>query len=86
MDLLSRETGTPTPVYSDPIISAESVKWAARRFILVYGEAAPDMAERHVNQLDARGSIRTAEMFSRVRMECARLLKKTEHFRLHPVN
>ena len=82
----SSVSGHSRPLYVDPIISRENVQWAARRFILVYGEEAPDMALRQVTRLDRLGKIRTAEMFERVRQECARLLKKSEKLRAYPVN
>lgn len=80
----SPNEGFLRPAFIDPIISIDSVKWAARRFILVYGEAAPDVALEHVNMLDGKGRIQTAEMFERVRRECARLLRKSEHLRQAP--
>ncbi|MZR29534.1 hypothetical protein [Sneathiella litorea] len=72
--------------FSDPIINTEDVKWAARRFILIYGEEAPEMVLRQVTRLDQRGKIRVAEMFERIRRECARLLKRSENLRIYPVN
>jgi len=74
------------PLFSDPIINADGVKWAARRFILLYGDDAPVKALQHVNRLDANGKLRTAEMFARVQSECARLLKKSESFRQFTIN
>ena len=76
-DGLSRTTGR----YVDPIISEDNVRWAARRFILVYGDDAPDAALKQENRLDALGKLQTAEMFARVRHECARLLKNSEKLR-----
>ena len=72
--------------HGDPIISTEDVKWVARRFILIYGEDAPEMALRQVARLDQRGKIRVAEMFERIRCECARLLKRSDSLRIYPVN
>ena len=71
---------------ADPVISTENVKWAARRFILIYGEDAPEMALKQVTRLDQLGKIRTAEMFDRIRIECARLLKRSDNLRIYPVN
>jgi hypothetical protein len=72
--------------YVDPILNMDDVKWAARRFILIYGDDAPVKAKEYVNRLDARGKLRTAEMFARVQRECARLLKKSESFRNFSIN
>lgn len=72
--------------HADPIISTEDVKWVARRFILIYGEDAPEIALRQVSRLDQRGKIRVAEMFERIRCECARLLKRSDNLRIYPVN
>ena len=83
---------TPSDTFSvgalpaDGIINDDHVKWAARRFILIYGDEAPEVASNHVRQLDARGKLRTAEMFARVQEECARLLKKSEMLRKFTVN
>ncbi|USG61549.1 hypothetical protein NBZ79_00980 [Sneathiella marina] len=85
-DHLITEPTFETSTYADPIISAEGVKWAARRFILLYGDDAPIKALEHVNRLDARGKLRTAEMFARVERECSRLLKKSEKFRQFTIN
>ncbi|PHQ71569.1 MAG: hypothetical protein COB93_02995 [Sneathiella sp.] len=76
----------PGALYSDPIISIEGVKWAARRFILIYGDDAPEVALKHVNRLDAKGRLQTAEMFARIQQECARLLKKSEMLRNFTIN
>jgi len=73
-------------VPADDIINSDHVKWAARRFILIYGDDAPEVASNHVRRLDARGKLRTAEMFARVQEECARLLKKSEMLRKFTVN
>tara|TARA_R110000772_G_scaffold57560_6_gene130184 strand:- start:435 stop:728 length:294 start_codon:yes stop_codon:yes gene_type:complete len=80
------ETGLSAGTYADPIISMVDVKWAARRFILVYGEEAPEMALRQVDRLDQLGKLRVAEMFERIRRECARLLQRSESLRIYPVN
>ena len=80
------ETGLSAGTYADPIISMVDVKWAARRFILVYGEEAPEMALRQVDRLDQLGKLRVAEMFERIRRECARLLQLSESLRIYPVN
>ncbi|MCC3303733.1 hypothetical protein [Sneathiella sp. HT1-7] len=82
----TNDMGTLPPKLADPIISTEYVKWAARRFILIYGEEAPEMALKQVTRLDGLGKIRIAEMFDRVRRECARLLKRSENLRIYPVN
>ncbi|MEH6546588.1 MAG: hypothetical protein V7701_09185 [Sneathiella sp.] len=86
MDQPTVEPNLVTSTYVDPIISVDGVKWAARRFILLYGDDAPAKALQHVNRLDASGKLRTAEMFSRVERECARLLKQSEHFRQFTIN
>ncbi|MDF2368777.1 hypothetical protein [Sneathiella sp.] len=80
------DIGALPPKFADPIISTEYVKWAARRFILIYGEEAPEMALKQVTRLDRLGKIRVAEMFDRIRRECARLLKRSENLRIYPVN
>ena len=72
--------------FADPIISTEHVKWAARRFILIYGDEAPERALQQVTRLDGEGKIRVAEMFDRIRMECARLLQRSEYLRINPIN
>lgn len=80
---------TPQPTYGgfgEPIISKEHVQWAARRFILVYGDDAPDAALKQENRLDRLGKLQTAEMFAQVRHECARLLKQSEKLRDFTVN
>jgi hypothetical protein len=82
----TNDNGAMSLRLADPIISSEDVKWAARRFILIYGENAPEMAHKQVKRLDKQGKIRVAEMFDRIRMECARLLKRSDKFRLNPVN
>lgn len=70
----------------DPFISKEHVQWAARRFILVYGDDAPDAALKQENRLDTLGKLQTAEMFAQVRHECARLLKQSEKLRDFTIN
>ena len=75
-----------SPSLPDPIINPEDVKWAARRYILIYGEEAPDVAQSQVTHLDGQGKIRVAEMFERIRRECARLLKQSEKLLIHPIN
>lgn len=85
------QTITPaTPVdldrFNDPIIDREEVMWAARKFILIFGDEAPDAALREVNRLDAAGKLLVAEMFERVRQECARLLKMSEKLRERQVH
>ena len=80
------DSGLSAAKYADPIISMVDVKWAARRFILVYGEEAPEMALRQVDRLDQLGKIRVAEMFERIQRECARLLQRSENLRIYPVN
>ncbi len=67
--------------FENPIIEREDVMWAARKFILLFGEDAPDAASKEVARLDADGKLHVAEMFSQVREECARLLKKSEGIR-----
>ena len=83
---ISSDPAPSSSAYKDPIISIEDVKWAARRFILVYGDQAPEMALKQVDRLDRVGKIRIAEMFQRVGRECARLLKQSENLRIYPVN
>ncbi|MEX0583316.1 MAG: hypothetical protein WD185_06570 [Sneathiella sp.] len=80
------DSGFSAAAYPDPIINMVDVKWAARRFILVYGEKAPEMALQQVDRLDRLGKIRVAEMFERIRRECARLLQRSENLRIYPVN
>ncbi|MCR9215029.1 MAG: hypothetical protein NXI13_15035 [Proteobacteria bacterium] len=70
----------------EPFISKEHVQWAARRFILVYGDDAPDAALKQENRLDNLGKLQTAEMFAQVRHECARLLKQSEKLRDFTIN
>lgn len=88
-NLVDRQTSIPKTArstYVDPILNMDDVKWAARRFILIYGDDAPIKANEYVNRLDARGKLHTAEMFARIQRECARLLKKSEGFRNFSVN
>ncbi|MEP3248458.1 MAG: hypothetical protein ABJN40_22380 [Sneathiella sp.] len=66
---------------NDPIIEREDVMWAARKFILVYGDAAPDAVTTEINKLDHRGKLQVAAMFERIRDECLSLLKKSEKIR-----
>lgn len=86
----STNFAAPLPGHSssfpDPIINPDDVKWAARRYILIYGEAAPEVAQNQVARLDGEGKIRVAEMFERVRRECARLLKQSETLMISPIN
>lgn len=86
MAVAANEPGTLSNPYADQIISTEDVKWAARRYILIYGDEAPEMALKQVNRLDRQSKIRIAEMFERIRRECARLLKRSESLMIHPVN
>ncbi len=72
--------------FGEPIISREHVQWAARRFILIYGDDAPDAALKQENRLDTMGKLQTAEMFAQVRHECARLLKQSEKLRDFTIN
>jgi|GEM_PF-4554786 len=76
-------TSTPADLdrFNDPIIDREEVMWAARKFILIFGDEAPQAALREVNRLDGAGKLVVAEMFERVRQECARLLKMSEKLR-----
>lgn len=79
-------TITPVPVaandhFANPIIEREDVMWAARKFILLFGDAAPDAALKEVERLDTAGKLHVAEMFDQVRDECARLLKMSEKLR-----
>ncbi len=67
--------------FNDPIIDREDVMWAARKFILVFGDAAPDAVTTEINKLDHRGKLQVAVMFERVRDECLSLLKKSEKIR-----
>ncbi|WP_169566538.1 hypothetical protein [Sneathiella limimaris] len=68
--------------FEDPIIQFEDVMWAARRFILIYGGDAPFEAEKVVSKMDLAGKLHVAEMFSRVREECVRLLKCSDKYRM----
>ncbi|OUR78464.1 hypothetical protein A9Q83_07475 [Alphaproteobacteria bacterium 46_93_T64] len=72
--------------FDDPIIDRVDVMWAARRFILLYGEKAPDVVKGEVKRLDVAGKLHVAEMFDRVEQECARLLKKSEGLRAREVH
>lgn len=67
--------------FDNPIIEREDVMWAARKFILLFGEDATEAASKEVSRLDAAGKLHVAEMFDQVRDECARLLKKSEKLR-----
>ncbi len=66
---------------NDPIIEREDVMWAARKFILIYGEAAPEAVATEINRLDHSGKLQVAAMFEQVRDECTVLLKKSEKIR-----
>ncbi|GLQ05000.1 hypothetical protein [Sneathiella chinensis] len=68
--------------YADPIIDQGDVNWAARKFILLFGEDAADWALREVTRLELEGKLHVAEMFHRVASECARLLQKSEKLRI----
>jgi len=70
----------------DPIIEREDVMWAARRFILLYGDKATDVVRGEISRLDMSGKLQVAEMFSRVESECVRLLKRSENLRLRDVH
>ena len=72
--------------FNDPIIDREEVMWAARKFILIFGDEAPEAALREVNRLDGAGKLVVAEMFERVRQECARLLKMSEKLRARQIH
>ncbi|MBL4740716.1 MAG: hypothetical protein JKY12_06965 [Sneathiella sp.] len=72
--------------FNDPIIDREEVMWAARKFILIFGDEAPEAALREVNRLDSAGKLVVAEMFERVRQECARLLKMSEKLRSRQIH
>lgn len=67
--------------FNTPIIEREDVMWAARKFILIFGDEAPEAASKEVVRLDAAGKLQVAEMFDQVKIECARLLKKSEKLR-----
>jgi len=71
-------TTAPQP---DPIIEREDVMWAARKLILVYGDDAPEIAEKEVHKFDAVGKFHVSEMFTRVGVECRLLLKKSAKLR-----
>ncbi|MEH6404388.1 MAG: hypothetical protein V7750_13500 [Sneathiella sp.] len=81
-------SATPTDLdrFNDPIIDREEVMWAARKFILIFGDDAPDAALKEVNRLDGAGKLVVAEMFERVRQECARLLKMSEKLRSRQIH
>ena len=66
---------------NDPIIEREDVMWAARRFILLYGERATEVAKGEELRLDMAGKLHVAAMFSQVAGECRRLLEKSEYLR-----
>jgi len=70
----------------DPIIEREDVMWAARRFILLYGDKATDVVRGEIKRLDLSGKLQVAEMFSRVELECDRLLKRSENLRLRDLH
>ena len=72
--------------FGDPIIDRIDVMWAARRFILLYGERAPEVARNEVSRLDVAGKLHVAEMFDRIEQECSRLLKKSEGLRIRDVH
>ncbi|WP_025897276.1 hypothetical protein [Sneathiella glossodoripedis] len=72
--------------FDDPIIDRSDVMWAARRFILLFGEQAPEIAKKEINRLDLAGKLHIAEMFTRVHEECVRLLKLSEKYRLRDVH
>lgn len=70
----------------DPIIEREDVMWAARRFILLYGDKATEVVRGEIKRLDLSGKLQVAEMFSRVEVECDRLLKRSENLRLRDLH
>ena len=72
--------------FDDPIIDRTDVMWAARRFILLYGAKAPDVASGEVKRQDGAGKLQVAEMFDRVEQECRRLLKKSEGLRKRKIH
>lgn len=72
--------------FDDPIIDRTDVMWAARRFILVFGDQAADVANREASRLDLAGKLHVAEMFARVHEECARLLKNSEKYRTRKIH
>jgi hypothetical protein len=72
--------------FDDPIIERSDVMWAARRFILLFGEQAPEIARKEVGRLDQAGKLHVAEMFTRVHEECIRLLKHSEKYRLREIH
>ena len=66
---------------NDPIIERDDVMWAARKFILIYGDHAPNAVAEEITRLDLSGKLQVAAMFERVREECVFLLKKSEKLR-----
>jgi len=72
--------------FDDPIIEHVDVMWAARRFILLYGENAPQVAKGEAGRLDMAGKLHVGEMFMRIEHECERLLKKSEGLRLSKIH
>jgi hypothetical protein len=83
---VSKRLPNDVAYHNDPIIDREEVMWAARRFILLYGEKASSVVQGEVKRLDLSGELRVAEMFTRVELECQRLLQKSEGLRLRPVH
>ncbi|MCG8491005.1 MAG: hypothetical protein MI743_05270 [Sneathiellales bacterium] len=65
----------------DPIIEREDVMWAARKLILVYGDEAPEIADKEVRKFDSAGKFHVSEMFTRVGAECRLLLRKSAKLR-----
>ena len=72
--------------FNDPIIERTDVMWAARRFILLFGDQAADVADREASRLDLAGKLHVAEMFTRVHEECVRLLKNSEKYRTRKIH
>lgn len=72
--------------FNDPIIERTDVMWAARRFILLFGDKAPEVVFGEANRLDLAGKLHVAEMFTRVYEECIRLLKNSEKYRVREIH
>lgn len=79
---VSHSTAEDLDRFSDPIIDQAEVMWASRRFILLFGEKAPEVARGEAGKLDLDGKLHVAEMFERVATECQRLLSSSEELRL----
>lgn len=80
--IVNKEMPSTSPASADePIIEREDVMWAARKLILVYGDDAPEIADKEVRKFDSAGKFLVSEMFTRVGVECRLLLKKSAKLR-----